>query len=115
VVGAWKLPGGLHTDMIDLALVNRLWKTAVWICRTFHQATEISVQTTVYSDVQTVVALDIMQKQQQQQQQRHEPRSDIDALANATVPEAFKIHRRQCLKNNQHIHGYKTSIKVYAG
>jgi len=31
----WMAPDGKHTNMIDLVLVGRRWKTAVRVCRTF--------------------------------------------------------------------------------
>ena len=34
----WMAPDGNHTNMIDLVLVNRRWKTAVRVCRTYEGA-----------------------------------------------------------------------------
>jgi len=34
----WMAPDGKHTNMIDLVLVNKRWKTAVCVCRTYQGA-----------------------------------------------------------------------------
>jgi hypothetical protein len=49
----WVAPDRMHTNMTDLMLEDRKWKTAVHVCRTF-QETDISDHSLV-GDVQTEV------------------------------------------------------------
>ena len=79
----WMAPDGKHTNMIDLLLVDKRWKTAVRVCRTF-QGADIS------SDHSLVICKLKLRLKMTQRQQRREPRKNIDALGNAMVRRAFK-------------------------
>ncbi|XP_016299301.1 uncharacterized protein LOC107656114 [Sinocyclocheilus anshuiensis] len=89
----WMAPDGKYTNMIDLVLVDRRWKTAVCVCRTF-QGADIS------SDHSLVMCKLKLRLKRTTRQQRHEPRRNIDALGNATVRAAFKDKVEQRLANS---------------
>ncbi len=86
----WMAPDGKHTNMIDLVLLDRRWKTAVSVCRTF-QGADIS------SDHSLVMCKLKLRLKRTSRKQRHEPRRNIDALCNAMVRAAFmdKVEQRQ--------------------
>uniref|UniRef100_A0A672N8W4 Endonuclease/exonuclease/phosphatase domain-containing protein n=1 Tax=Sinocyclocheilus grahami TaxID=75366 RepID=A0A672N8W4_SINGR len=85
----WMAPDGKYTNMIDLVLVNRRWKTAVRVCRTFPGA-DIS------SDHSLVMCKLKLRLKRTTRQQLHEPRRNIDALGNATVRAQNKPWITEC-------------------
>jgi len=88
----WMAPDGKHTNMIDLVLVDRRWKTAVRVCRTF-QGADIS------SDHSLVMCKLKLRLKSTPRQQRREPRRNIDALGDVKMQEAFKDKVKQHLIN----------------
>lgn len=90
----WMAPDGKHTNMIDLVLVDRRWKTAVQVCRTF-QGADIS------SDHSLVMCKLKLRLKRTQGQERHEPRRDIGALRDVMVQMAFKNKVEQGLTDTQ--------------
>jgi hypothetical protein len=79
----WMAPDGKHTNMIDLMLVERRWKTAVRICRTFQGAD-------IASDHSLVMCKLKLRLKRTPRQQQRVPRRDTEALGIETVREAFK-------------------------
>ena len=79
----WMAPDGKHTNMIDLVLIDRRWKTAVRVCRTF-QGADIS------SDHSLVMCKLKLRLKRIPREQRHEPRGDVEALRNDSTRAAFR-------------------------
>lgn len=73
------VPDGKYTNMIDLVLIDRRWKSAVRVCKTVKGA-DISSD---HSFVMCKLKLRLKRTTRQQ----HEPRRNIDALGNATKVE----------------------------
>ena len=90
----WMAPDGKHTNMIDLVLVDRRWKTAVRVCRTF-QGADIS------SDHSLVICKLKLRLKRTPRQERHEPRRNIGALQDVMVRMAFKNKVEQGLTDTQ--------------
>jgi len=90
----WMAPDGKHTNMIDLVLVDRRWKTAVKVCRTF-QGADVS------SDHSLVMCKLKLRLKRTKGQERHEPRRDISALRDVMVQLAFKNKVEQGLADVQ--------------
>uniref|UniRef100_A0A672MKF5 Endonuclease/exonuclease/phosphatase domain-containing protein n=1 Tax=Sinocyclocheilus grahami TaxID=75366 RepID=A0A672MKF5_SINGR len=89
----WMAPDGKYTNMINLVLVDRRWKTAVRVCRTF-QGADIS------SDHSLVMYKLKLRLKRTTRQQLHEPRRNINALGNAMVRGVFKDKVEQRLANS---------------
>ena len=89
----WMAPDGRHTNMIDLVLIDKRWKTAIWICRTF-QGADIS------SDHSLVMCKLKLRLKRIPRKQQHKPRRDLEALNNDTIRAAFRDKVEQDLTSS---------------
>ena len=86
----WMAPDGKHTNMIDLVLIDRRWKTSIRVCRTF-QGADIS------SDHSLVMCKLKLKLKRIPREQRHKRRRDLEALSKDTIRAAFRDRVEQDL------------------
>ena len=91
----WMAPDGIHTNMIDLIMIDRRWKTSVRLCRTFQGADMSSDHSLVLCNIQL--------RLKRAPQRSHRKQRNREALANETIRQEYKK------EVSRQIRGYSTN------